>query len=28
VLGLREGRQMMLKPAVDVREGEIAELYR
>jgi heme exporter protein A len=28
VLGLREGRQAMLKPAVDVRAGEIAELYR
>jgi heme exporter protein A len=28
VLGLREGRQMMLKAAGDVQEGEIAELYR
>jgi heme exporter protein A len=28
VLGLREGRQAMLGPAADVREGEIAELYR
>jgi heme exporter protein A len=27
VLGLREGRQVMLKPAAQVREGEIAELY-
>jgi heme exporter protein A len=28
VLGLREGRQALLKPAAEVREGEIAELYR
>ena len=28
VLGLREGRQVMLKPARDVHEGEIAGLYR
>ncbi|HEY7934948.1 MAG TPA: ABC transporter ATP-binding protein [Solirubrobacteraceae bacterium] len=28
VLGLREGHQVMLKRANDVREGEIAELYR
>ncbi len=28
VLGLREGRQVLLKPAADVQEGEIAELYR
>jgi heme exporter protein A len=27
VLGLREGRQVMLKPATAVEEGEIAELY-
>jgi heme exporter protein A len=27
VLGLREGRQVMLKPAAAVAEGEIAELY-
>jgi heme exporter protein A len=27
VLGLREGRQVMLKPAAAVGEGEIAELY-
>ncbi len=28
VLGLREGRQVLLEAARDVREGEIAELYR
>jgi heme exporter protein A len=28
VLGLREGRQVMLKPAAEVRQDEIAELYR
>jgi heme exporter protein A len=28
VLGLREGRMALLKAASDVREGEIAELYR
>jgi heme exporter protein A len=28
VLGLREGRQVMLKAAAEVHEGEIAELYR
>jgi heme exporter protein A len=28
VLGLREGHQVLLKPAGEVREGEIAELYR
>jgi heme ABC exporter ATP-binding subunit CcmA len=27
VLGLRQGRQVMLKPAPEVHEGEIAELY-
>jgi heme exporter protein A len=28
VLGLRAGRQVLLKEAADVRDGEIAELYR